>query len=128
LKNQERVRKKGSHETALEKNHVSNLIVQFSKKKAPYTPSQRKAHELRESSEITSNSDASEVSSKIPDSEIPAKVFTSQFIFEEANFQEAMSDPKEEDGEMTMISPTEEALEDLLSIIPQLHKGSGDLR
>ena len=39
-----------------------------------------------------------------------------------------MSERKEEDGEMTMISPTEEALEDLLSIIPQLHSGTGELR
>ena len=28
----------------------------------------------------------------------------------------------------TLVSPTEEALEDLLSIIPQLHKGTGELR
>ena len=77
MKNQERVRKEASRGSALEKNHVSNLIFQFSQKKAPYTPSQRKALGLRDSSEITSNSDtASERSSKIPDSEIPAKVYS----------------------------------------------------
>ena len=39
-----------------------------------------------------------------------------------------MDNSKEDADEMTMISPTEEALEDLLSIIPQLHSGSGELR
>ena len=128
LKAAERVRKEVSRESALEKNHVSNLIFQFSQKKAPYTPSQRKTLELRDLSEITSNSDASEHSSKIPESEIPKEVFRCSNFSEQPEFQEAMSDSKEDDGEMTMISPTEEALEDLLSIIPQLHKGSGDLR